>query len=153
MTLYPKIKAVRKPAVIGPYLPFLPPFLICGFGVFDFSDKKIEKIIERLVKDVRGYERNRKINVTYQKGAPENGPFSMLAQSSKELAVSLKSEDGIVEGTVKYSPRVFSPSGVDIDYGQIRAVFNFNSSNEDDRKEYEGLSKVVRGLRFSSLFG
>lgn len=59
---------------------------------------------------------------------------------------SLKSKDGIIEGTFSYLHAWQSPTLAFGGNGGIKGIINFNSNKLEDRKEYLGLVKIFKEI-------
>jgi len=109
------------------------------------SDKIIDNLVEQIVKYEARYGRTM-----------TRASFSEGEGDLRTLSVGLSSHDEVVNGLITFvaaGSSFFdgydfdsSLSGVIIKTPQIRAYFNFNSSDPKEQIEYEGLARIIQSL-------
>lgn len=101
------------------------------------------EIITNLVKKIEQYEPARGMETKYYKKICSNG-------EEKLLKIEMNSKDGVVQGIITYepveppSPLISAPPFSRA--ARIQVKVNFNSNNEADKKEYQGLVKIIKNM-------
>lgn len=100
------------------------------------------EIITNLVKKIEQYEQAREMETKYYYYK------KITNQGEKIKKIKMKSKDKIIVGKIKYLPQenaglAFYTMPIS---ASIEAEFNFNSNNEADKTEYQGLVKLIKNM-------
>ena len=108
---------------------------------WDFRPSK--EMMTDLAKKIEQYEQKRGMETKYHKKICSNG-------EEKLLKIEMNSKDSVVRGIIIYEP-VEPPSPlISTPFfpraARIQVKLNFNSNNEADKTEYQGLIKILKNM-------